>query len=144
MADGPEKSSGSKPARNALGQLLPGHTANPNGRPRKKTLEELVTKAIGPSDREIIAERLAQGVVRAAEKYEEGTKLGKFDIEILEWWLKREWPAPSKVEATVVTDERRSDAPLIPTEADREKAVATILHGDPDAEPNVEGTEKRQ
>ena len=31
-----------KPARDALGRLLPGNTANPNGRPKRKTITEMI------------------------------------------------------------------------------------------------------
>ena len=34
----------SKPARNEKGQLLPGNTANPNGRPKKKRVEDYYTE----------------------------------------------------------------------------------------------------
>lgn len=32
------------PARNAKGQLLPGHTANPYGRPKRKTIRDYYTE----------------------------------------------------------------------------------------------------
>src|SRR3990167_9670217 len=35
-----EKQEKNKPLRDELGRLLPGHTANPNGRPKGKTLKE--------------------------------------------------------------------------------------------------------
>lgn len=142
----PERAGSYKPGRNALGQILPGHTGNPNGRPKKVTLEERVTRAIGPQSEEIIAERLAQGVIRASEKFELGTRLGKFEIEMLDWWLKRRWPVPQKIEAKIEDDGRR-DPPEIPTSDDRARAVAAILGGDGDEDspqPNVEGTETVQ
>ena len=38
----PAKQAENKPARNAKGQLLPGNTANPNGRPTGSTMKEYV------------------------------------------------------------------------------------------------------
>ena len=39
-----DKQENNKPQRNELGQLLPGNTANPNGRPKGKTLKEYVAE----------------------------------------------------------------------------------------------------
>lgn len=50
-----DKQATNKPLRNEKGQLLPGQTANPNGRPKGKTLKEYVREKLAemlPEDRE--------------------------------------------------------------------------------------------
>lgn len=40
--DDPQKQADNKPKRDAQGRLLPGSTANPNGRPKGRTIKEQV------------------------------------------------------------------------------------------------------
>jgi hypothetical protein len=47
-----EETGASKPARDELGRLLPGHTANPNGRPIETEEKKLIKKAV----KEIVSE----------------------------------------------------------------------------------------
>jgi hypothetical protein len=45
MEENIENSSENKPMRDELGRLLPGYTANPNGRPEMTEAEKLIAKA---------------------------------------------------------------------------------------------------
>ena len=68
MGEEPTKTSDNKPERNELGQLLPGSTANPNGRPKFSLVGILkdILKEIPEGEKTSTAEQLIRKAVKAA------------------------------------------------------------------------------
>lgn len=124
--------------RDAEGKFKPGHSGNPNGRPKKQSPQERFFKEFGKHGEQELFRALAQAIM---ERLEGPNKDLATDSDV-EWLLKRIWPVPTKIEAEVEHSER--EAPVIPTEEERRREVAKILWGEEDAEPNTPGTDTVQ
>lgn len=107
------------PVRNAKGQINPGHSGNPGGRP--KSMRRRILDKLGEEGMERFTDKLIQTI----ENYEAGEALP----ERAAWFLQREYPAVTKVEANV-SDGRREEIPEVPDTEARRKEVAEILWGE--------------
>lgn len=135
--------------RESDGRFAKGNPGGP-GPKGKKSLEQLVGRHLGPDGREAVAKALAVQLHRRAlvalMKSEQGDDA---DLDALatdpraEWFLRREWPVPQKIDATI-RDGERVDPPELPASEERDREVAAILRGDPTTQPTAPGSDRLQ
>lgn len=98
------------------GHFLPGWKGGP-GRPKgqARTLEAHFQQQFGETNTRILASKLARYVQTAPLS----------EIVQNDWLLKRIWPVPLKIDATV--EHRDQEAPEVPAEDERLRSVSSFL-----------------